>query len=129
MATRLKGEVRSAIRFSHARHTSAVEILRQLVEVNGKEVTSRQSVMEGYSDFKSWRVGTMENEGCDRTSKSRSVSGGQFWNIRHIGQIWRRVIFTSFPLLRIIFLVTNWQVTTTWKQIVRVGRNRRVLNS
>jgi hypothetical protein len=113
MATRLKVEIRSAIRFSHARHTSAAEIRRQLVEVYGKEVTSHQSVAEWCSDFKSCQVGTMENEGCGRTSKSRSVSGGQLWNIRHTGQIWRQVIFTSFPLLRIIFVVTNWQVMTT----------------
>jgi hypothetical protein len=87
MATRLKGDVRSVIRFSHARHTSAAEIRCQLVEVYGEAVTSRKSVAEGCSDFKSCQVGTIKNQGCGRTSKSHSVSGGQFWNIRHTGQI------------------------------------------
>jgi hypothetical protein len=61
MVTRLKEEVRSVIRFSHARRVSAGEIHRQLAEVCGEEVTSRQSVAEGFSDFKSCRVGTMGN--------------------------------------------------------------------
>jgi hypothetical protein len=46
MATRLeqwsKEEVRSVIRFLNARHVSAAEIHRQLVEVYGEEVMSRQ---------------------------------------------------------------------------------------
>jgi len=113
MATRLKSEVRSVIRLSHAEHVPAAESHRQIIEVYGKEVTSRQNVAEGCSDFKSCRVGTMDNEGCGRPSKSRNASDGQLLSIRHTGQIWRRVIFTFFPLLRIIFLATNGQVTTT----------------
>jgi hypothetical protein len=45
MATRLeqwyKEEVRAVIRFLNARHVSAAEIHRQLVEVYGEEVMSR----------------------------------------------------------------------------------------
>jgi hypothetical protein len=75
-------EIRSVIRFSHARHVSADEIHRKLVEVYGKEVTNRQSVAEGFSDVKSGRIGTMDNEGRGRPSKSRSASCGQSFNIR-----------------------------------------------
>jgi len=112
MANRLKWEVRSVIRLSHAEHVSAAESHRQIIEVYGEEMTSRQSVAEGCSDFKS-KVETMGNEGCGRPSKSHSASGGQFLNIRHTGQIWRRVIFTFSPLLSIIFLATNGHVMTT----------------
>jgi predicted NodU family carbamoyl transferase len=93
MATRLKEEVRSVIRYSLPRHVPAAEFDRQLDEVYG-EVTSHQVAAEGCSDFTSCRVVTMDSEGCGRPSKSRSASGGQCWNIRHTGQIWRRVIFT-----------------------------------
>jgi len=112
-----------------SKHVSAAEIHRQIVEVYGEEVTSCQSVEEGCSDVKSSRVGTMDNEGCCRPSESRSASGGQLWNIRHTGHIWSAVIFTCFPLLRVILLATNWQLTTTWKQLLRVGWNRRAQNS
>jgi hypothetical protein len=44
---------------------------------------------------------------------SCSTSDGQSWNICHTAQIWRQVIFTSFLLLRIIFLATSLQVTVT----------------
>jgi hypothetical protein len=38
-------------------------------------------------------------------------------------------IFTSFPHWRIIFLATNLQVTTTWKQLLWDDWNRRAKNS
>lgn len=69
MATRLeqwpKEEVRSVIRFLDVGRISAAEIRRQLVDVYG-EVTSCQSVAKWRSDFKSGRVGTMDNEGSGR---------------------------------------------------------------
>ena len=70
MATRLekwsKEKVRSVIRFLDAGYVSVAEIRRQLVDVYVEEVTSCQSVAKWRSDFKSGRVGTMDNEGSGR---------------------------------------------------------------
>jgi hypothetical protein len=41
------------------------------------------------------------------------TSDGQSWNVFHTAQIRRQVIFTCFLFLRIIFLATSLQVTTT----------------
>jgi hypothetical protein len=61
MATRLvhwsQEEICAVIRFLHARHVSAAEVHRQLVEVYGDEAMSRQSVANWCSDFKSRRIG------------------------------------------------------------------------
>lgn len=46
------------------------------------------------------------------------AAGGQCWEHRNTVPMWRRVISISFPLLRIIFLVTCLQVTTTSKQLL-----------
>ena len=51
-------EVRAVVRFLNARNFSAAEIHRQLVEVYGKNVTSRQSVVKWCSKFKNGRVET-----------------------------------------------------------------------
>jgi hypothetical protein len=95
-----------------AGHDSAAEIRRQLVDVYGKEVMSCQSMAKWRSDFKSGRAGTMDNGGSGRHNISYSPPGGQSWNIRRTAKISRRVIFTSFALLRIIFLATDLQMTT-----------------
>jgi len=60
-ATRLvqwsQEKISVVIRFVHARHVSAAEIHRKLVEVYGEEAMSRQSVANWCSDFKSGRIG------------------------------------------------------------------------
>jgi hypothetical protein len=61
-----KEEVRAVIRFMNARHVSAAEIHRQLVEVYGEEVMSRQSVAKWCAHFKAGRVGTTDNERSER---------------------------------------------------------------
>lgn len=45
--------------FLHARHVSAGEILRRLVEVNGEELMSLRSVTKWCSDFSSGEAGIM----------------------------------------------------------------------
>jgi hypothetical protein len=70
MATRReqwsKEEVLAVIRFLNARHVSAAEIHRQLVEVYGEEVMNRQSVAKWCAQFKAGRVGTTDNERSGR---------------------------------------------------------------
>jgi hypothetical protein len=44
-------------------------------------------------------------------------------------QMWRRVIFTSFPLLRFAILAINSQVTAKWKELLRGGLNQGAENS
>ena len=57
--------------FLHAKHVSAAEIRRQLVEdCVGKKVMNRASATKWRSDYKSGRVGTMDNEGRGRPTKT-----------------------------------------------------------
>jgi hypothetical protein len=93
MATRLKWEIRSVIRLSHAEHVSAAESHRQIIEVYGEEVTSRQSVAEGCSDFKLWRKG-VQTSNC----------GGRLFRLQIVAEgcsdfkVWRKGVQTSNPV-------------------------------
>jgi hypothetical protein len=83
MSTRLeqwsKEKFPSVIRFLDAVHVSAAEIRRQLVDVYGEEVTSCQSVAKLRSDFKSGRIGTIDNKGSGRqTTTLTALQVGNF---------------------------------------------------
>jgi hypothetical protein len=43
--------------------------------------------------------------------------------------MWRRVFFTSFPLLSFVILATNSQVTAKWKELLQGGLNQGAENS
>jgi len=65
LVRRSQEQIRAVIRFLHARHVSAAEVHRQLVEVYGDEAMSRQSVANWCSDFKSGQIGRLVREVAD----------------------------------------------------------------